>query len=153
MGVRKILARKWLFEIDADQVKETPTDTATWTKIGGLNTFTLGNDAEQTDTTDFDSDGHSEHMITQRSKEISFEGYYLEDESDGARDPGQQAVEDAAELIGQRSLVPLRVTSPSGKVQQFLGSVSIGDVGGGNNDATSWGATYTKSGKPVTVTP
>jgi hypothetical protein len=150
MAKTKVLARNWLIEI------QTGTDATSgspiWTKIGGINTFTISSDKEDADTTDFDSVGHSEHIVASRSNEITFEGFYIEDQTTGDRDPGQQAVEDAGDEIGPASIKPLRMTSPGGKVRQFNGSFVTGDVGGGNNDATSWGASFTPSGPPVTVT-
>lgn len=142
----KILARNWKIEIGSALV------TPTWTTIKGLNSFTISNDKEDADTTDFDSGGYSEHIVAGRSHDISFEGFYIE-ETAGARDPGQAAVETAAEKIGAAAILPLRMTSPGGKVRQFNGSFAIGDVGGGINDPTSWGASFTPSGPPVVVAP
>lgn len=149
MAKMKVLARNWLIELNTDPLATTPTGTAVWTKVGGINTFTLSNDKEDSDTTDFDSEGYAEHLVAGRSNEISFEGFFLEDPANGARDAGQEAVEKYAELVGAEAMGQLRITSPGGKVKTYNGSFAVGDVGGGNNDPTSWGATYTVSGKPT----
>lgn len=142
----KVLARNWLIEINEG------TDVAPqWIKIGGINSFTLSNDKEDTDTTDFDAGGYGDHIVAGRSFEISFEGFFLEDPLTGERDEGQQAVENLAEKIGYESLGQFRMTSPSGKAKTYRGSAGVGDVGGGVNDATSWGATITVAGKPSEV--
>jgi hypothetical protein len=146
MAKLKILARNWLIETDT-----STTATPAWTKIGGINTFTLSNDKEDTDVTDFDSAGFSEHMVAARTTEVGFEGFFLEDPADGTRDAGQQFLEDKGELVGPAAMVKIRITSPGKKGKIYTGSIAIGDVGGGNNDATSWGATMTVSGKPTKV--
>jgi hypothetical protein len=150
MPKTKVLARNWIIEVGIPPV--APATEPTWTKVGGVNTFTISHDKEDADTTDFDDQGYNSHIVASRSNEITFEGFYIEDEL-GARDAGQQLVEDHAEEIGPESIKPLRLTSPGGKVRQWDGSFVTGDVGGGNNDATSWGSTFTPSGPPVTVTP
>lgn len=151
MAKTKVLARNWLIEV-GEESTVTP-GTYTWTKVAGVNSFTISSDKEDADTTDFDDAGYGSHIVASRSNEITFEGFYIEDEADGSRDPGQEKIEDNAELIGPSSIKPLRLTSPGGKVRQFNGSFNVGDVGGGINDPTSWGATFTPSGPPVTVTP
>lgn len=152
MAKTKVLARNWLIEIDTDALAATPTGSPVWTKIGGINTFTISSDKEDADTTDFDDQGYSSHIVAGRSNEISYEGFYLEDPDTGERDAGQAAVEDYSDRIGPEAMGQIRMTSPGGKVRQFRGSFVTGDVGGGNNDATSWGASFTPSGPPVTVT-
>jgi hypothetical protein len=145
MAVTKVLARKWKVEIG------TQIATPVYTVVKGLNTLTFSSDKEDTETTDFDNDGRPEHVVSQRSNELSIEGFYLEDAATKGRDPGQQAVEAAGNAIGLTSLYPIRVTSPGGTIKTFQASVTVGDVGGGNNDATSWGATFTVSGAITTV--
>jgi len=146
MAKVKVLARNWLIEIN-DGTDVVPV----WVRIGGINSFTLSNDKEDTDTTDFDAAGYGDHIVAGRSYEISFEGFFLEDPDDGTRDDGQQSVENLADKIGYESLGQFRMTSPSGVAKTYRGSVGVGDVGGGINDATSWGATVTVAGRPAEV--
>jgi hypothetical protein len=146
MAKTKVLARNWIIEAAEDIA------TPTWTKVGGVNTFTISSDKEDADTTDFDDQGYSSHIVAGRSNEITFEGFFMEDQTSGERDAGQELIEDFGEKIGPEAMGLVRLTSPGGKVRQFRGSFVTGDVGGGNNDATSWGATFTPSGPPVTVT-
>lgn len=153
MAKTKILARNWTLEVDKDPIQAVPTGTPVWVAIGGINTFSTSNDKEDTDTTDFDDAGYASHIVASRSNEITLEGFYIEDSADGTRDEGQQVIEDYAELIGPSAIGGFRLTSPGGKVRQFRASFGIGDVGGGVNDSTSWGATVTPSGPPVVVAP
>lgn len=147
MPVTKVLARGWKVEIDGDPLASLPTGTPVYTEIKGLNTLTFGGDKNEAETTSFDSDGWEEHLPASRSRTLSFEGYYYEDEATGDRDPGQGMVEDYNELNGPQGLGNFRLTSPGGKVKTFNGSVNVGDVGGGNDDPTSWGAEIKVSGK------
>ena len=139
MAVTKVLARDWKLEI-----LKAPS---TYVKIKGLNTLSFSNSKNDTDTTDFDSEGATEHMVTSRSQEISGEGFYLVDRTTKSRDEGQKLVEALAEKIGPESLGEFRLTNPAGTVKTFLASANIGDIGGGNDDATTWGVTLTVSGK------
>ena len=139
MAVTKVLARDWTLEI-----LKAPS---TYVKIKGLNTLSFSNSKNDTDTTDFDSEGATEHMVTSRSQEISGEGFYLVDRTTKARDEGQKLVEALAEKIGPETLGEFRLTNPAGTTKTFLASANIGDVGGGNDDATTWGVTLTVSGK------
>lgn len=153
MPKTKVLARNWKIEVDIDPLATTPTGTEVWTKVAGINSFTISSDKEDADTTDFDNEGYASHIVASRSNEITFEGFYIEDTANGDRDPGQEAVDDYSELIGPEAMGNIRMTSPAGKVRQWTGSFGTGDIGGGVNDPTSWGATFTPSGPPVTVTP
>jgi len=144
MALVKVLARDWVTEINTG-TEETPV----WTPIGGVETLTFSQDKEDADDTDFNSQGWAEHMVVQRSNSLTLEGKYMEDPQTGERDPGQEAVEQAGEAIGYDSLKQFRLTSPGGTVRTFKASVLIGDIGGGLNDKTSWGAELTISG-PIT---
>jgi hypothetical protein len=65
----------------------------------------------------------------------------------GDRDEGQEAVDALCTKIGSDSIAQFRKTSPGGTVETFYASAEMADVGGGNNDTTSWGVTLTISGK------
>lgn len=142
MPVIKVLARRWKVEVK-------DATTGEFIKIGGLTQLGFSGDKTDADTTDFDSDGAEEHIVASRSKSVTFEGHYLEDPVNGARDVGQEAVEEIGELTGEESLGDFRLTSPAGTVRTFRGSVNVGEVGGANNDPTKWSATVTVSGKIV----
>mgnify|MGYP001157848879 FL=1 len=65
----------------------------------------------------------------------------------GDRDEGQEAVDALCTKIGADSIAQFKKTSPGGKAETFYASAEMGDIGGGNNDTTSWGVTLTISGK------
>lgn len=146
MAVTKVLARDWVASINTGTYV-----SPVWTEIKGLNTLTFSNGKNDAETTDFNSEGFEEHIVASRNAELGIEGLFLEDPSDGSRDPGQEAVEALAELMGNDSLGDFKLVSPGGTGKRFYASAQIGDVGGGNDDATSWSATLTRSGQTTAI--
>jgi hypothetical protein len=51
--------------------------------------------------------------------------------------------------MGNASKGDFKLVSPGGNGKRFYASVQVGDVGGGNDDPTSWGFTLSVSGKPL----
>lgn len=140
----KINARDWLFEVSADPSAVTPV----WAQVASLQSFTLSNSEgeESTDTTDFDSEGHAESQAMQRGASVSLEG------QKNVGDAGQTTTEDLAKLVGEASLGGLRFRHiDDTKWTAWDAWVSLGDVSGGNNDKTSWSATFTRSGAATTA--
>jgi len=139
MPVQKVLARDWKVEVK--------DDSSTWQEVGGVVTLGFGGSKTAADTTDFDSDGWEEHLVSRRGRSLTLEGHYLEDPDTGDRDPGQEAIDDLANAMGAEAVGDFKLTSPGGKVMTFSGSVEPADVGGGDADVTSWGATITVDGE------
>lgn len=139
----KVLARGWSLEI------ESATDV--YTEIKGLTSLTFASEKNDADTTTFDSNGWTEHLVASRSKSLSVEGFYLEDPSTGTRDPGQQAVDLLSEKIGQDSLGTFKLTSPGGTVRTFSASANVSSIGGGNDDPTGWSCEFAISGQVTTA--
>ncbi len=71
MAIDKTLARGWTFFI------RTSTGPDVWTQIKGINSFSFAGSKEDTDTTDFDSQGRTEHLVAARSANMTLEGHYL----------------------------------------------------------------------------
>jgi hypothetical protein len=141
----KVLARNWGLYL------EEPATVGTFQRIGGIESFTLGFGSEDTDTTDFDTEGYSTHIVSGRSNEIKIEGSFIEDVTTGDRDAGQTLAEDLATKIGHESIGKFRLKAPSGKVTEFSVSATMTDQGGGLKDKTKWGATLKVSGKPSQI--
>lgn len=139
MSVTKVLARDTLIEI-------LTTAPSTYTQIKGINQIGLSPTTNRADTTDFDDDGNLAHMVASRGLQITLDGFRMEDESGGDRDPGQAAVETLAEAKGTASLGSFRVTSPGGEVWTFKASAEVTPLGGGNDDPNAWSATLETSG-------
>jgi len=140
MPITKVLARGFTVEI------KNP-DTDIWTKIKNLETLGFSGSAERTPTTDFESGGNAEHILAERSRSLSIEGNYMEDPDTGDRDPGQELVDQAAEVIGADAKRDFRITSPGGNRKEFEGTVEPADIGGGTNEAADWGAEIEVSGE------
>ena len=139
----KINSRDWLFEVSEDPSIATPV----WAAVGGLQSFDLNNseNEESVDTTDFDSEGIAESQAMQRGASCSLEGQRK------VTDAGQEAADSLAELTGEASLGGFRfrhVDATDWTV--WTAWVSKGNNGGGNNDKTSWGATFMRSGAATT---
>lgn len=143
----KINARDWVFEVSEDPTIVTPV----WAQIGGLNSFSLSNSEgeESVDTTTFESAGNAESQAMQRGASLSLEGFM--DKDAATPDAGQASVDVLAELVGEDSLggVRFRHVSDTDWIV-WTAWVSKADNGGGNNDKTSWGATFTRSGAATT---
>lgn len=141
MATTKVNARDWTFELN------TGTEAIpAWTEIGGITSMTIGRESEDVDTTDFASNGVAEHEKMERGRTIELEGFFLEDTGTGTRDAGQAAVETLADAVGSASLDQLRITSPGGKTYTQKVSAELGEIGGGKNDKSSWGVSFTRSG-------
>lgn len=150
MALTKFLARDLTIEVSTGVGTDTIAGTTddTWTPIKGLNSLTHSPGSSDVDTTDFDSDGHAEHMKAERSESWALAGFSLEDVTTGARDPGQLAVETLGRAMGPASLGWFRITSPGGNRIVFQASAEVTLAGGGNNDAAAWEVSLTVSGEP-----
>lgn len=145
----KINARDWLFEVSTDPEATTPV----WAQVAGLDSFDLNNSEgeESTDTTDFDSDGKAESQAMQRGASCSLSGKIVRDKATNEPDPGQAAADALAELTGEESLGGFRFRHTSDTEWTVWNAwASKANNGGGNNDKTSWGATFTRSGAATT---
>lgn len=144
----QINARDWIFEVSEDPSGGTPT----WSQIKGLESFTLSNSEgeESTDTTTFASNGMAESQAMQRGASLSVEGKWTTDGA-GARDAGQESVENVAQLVGEDSLAGVRFRHKDATDWTvWTAWASLGDNGGGTNDKTSWSASFTRSGAAST---
>jgi hypothetical protein len=149
MPAVKVLARNWVLEVATG--KDATTGSLIYTEVKGINSLTFSSSKNDAETTTFDDDGWETHLVASRGRSLSVEGYYLVDPADGTRDPGQLEVEELNDKIGPESLGDFRLTNPAGKKKTFKASVNLGDIGGGNDDPTSWGAELNVSGQPVAV--
>lgn len=144
MAAIKVLARGWKVEIK--------NNSSQWIQVLGINSLTFDGDKSDADTTTFDDEGKNTHLVASRSKKLSMEGFFLEDSSNGARDPGQELVDSLGDSIGVDSLGDFKLTSPAGIVREFRASANVSGVGGGNDDPTGWTAELTVSGAANTAT-
>ena len=143
MTQRKILARDIIIQIESS----TPN---TWYSIEGLTSATPnpGEDAEDTDVTDFNSAGRPEYIPTQRGASISMEGWKLLDSVTGDDAPGQGRAETLADVLGYDGIGRLRFRHPLQTTWKVWNAVlTPGEIGGGgNNDAGAWNLVAKRSG-------
>lgn len=139
----KVLARQYKLEIMGD------TD---YVVVNGLNTLTFSSEKEDADTTGFDDNGRTSHIVASRGNSLTAEGFQMIDTATGEKDEGQNLIEQLADKIGYESLGEFRLTDPGGNLKEFMASANLSDQGGGVNDPSTWGAELTVSGA-ITVTP
>ena len=138
MAVTKVNAENWTVEI-------LTTAPDTYTTIKGLEDFDISRNVTRADTTDFESEGAEENRVIRRGKTITLNGHYLEDESDGSRDPGQEALEGATEEVGAAAEKTIKMTSPGGTVFTFNATVQVG-TSGNKNDVTKFAYELVRTG-------
>ncbi len=140
MPVTKVNAENYDFEVNTGTIA-----SPTWTNISGIEDFDLGDSTTRADTTDIDSSGVEENRVIRRGHSITLNGHWLEDESDGSRDAGQEALETAARAVGSAAEVGVRVTTPGGttEISQFTVEHSRS---GDKNDVTKFSFTLTRTG-------
>jgi hypothetical protein len=140
MAVTKFLARDLTFEIAEDASGDD------WLEVKGLQSLVHAPSSTDADTSDFESEGHDEHLKASRGDTWTITGFYLEDVLTGERDEGQVAVEALSRLVGPAAMGIFRVTSPGGNTITFTGSAEVTLHGGSTNDAAAWNATIKTSG-------
>lgn len=147
----QINARDWVFEVSEDPTIATPV----WAQVGGLETFALSNseNEESTDTTTFESDGIAESQPMQRGASLKLEGKIKRaNTTPFAQDAGQVAADNLAELVGEDAIGGIRFRHVDDTDwTKWNAWVSKGDNGGGNNDKTTWSATFTRTGAASVV--
>lgn len=142
MAVTKYLARDLTCEINVGYGGYGDD----WVPVKGVESLTHSPSTSRADTTDFDSEGRGEHLVSERGDSWALSGFALEDVATGDRDPGQAAVETLAKQIGLDSMGQFRMTSPGGNTITFLASAEVTQAGGAHNDPAAWAATLTVSG-------
>jgi hypothetical protein len=135
MAATEILARGWTFSCNGTAVGPD-----------GIKSFKISHTKKDADITSFGSQGREEHIPVTRGTTVTLEGNYLEDATTGARDAGQAAFDALAEKVGAEGLETIVITSPGGNTYTFTASAKKADIGGGNDDPTSWGVELTVSG-------
>lgn len=143
----QINARDWIFEVSENPSATTPV----WAEVGGLESFDLNpsEGEESTDTTTFDSNGFAESQAMQRGASLSLSGKIVR--SGATSDAGQAATDRLAVLVGEASLGGVRFRHSSDTAwTKWTAWASKGNNGGGNNDKTTWSASFTRSGAATT---
>jgi len=142
----QINARGWIFQVKA-------ADNLTWVDILGKRTFKLnpGENQEVTDMTTFEDAGQHRDQPMQRGSTLELEGRFLLSATN-VRDTGQLRVETLGALVGNEAVGTLRFRYTTQIVWTVWACwVALGEVGGENNDKTSWAGTFTRHGVATTM--
>ena len=142
-ATNKILARNYTVEV---------YDGSAYVEINGINSLTIATEKESTGTTTFDSEGMAEHLATQRGKTISAEGF--EHYDDGTQDPGQVEIETLSDEVGEEAESTLHIEHDnSGREKWLNGTFNLSELGGGNNDPSTWGFEFERTGASLDTDP
>lgn len=98
------------------------------------------------DVATYQSGGREDERIVSRGDKFTLKGERLEDPGNGDRDPGQEAVEAAAALMGYASAKQYRLTSPGGVTLTFEATAEVTQFGGGKEDFSEWSVDLTVCG-------
>lgn len=122
-----------------------------WVRVENLNTLTHAPATTRADDTDYDSEGHDEHMVMSRGDEWTLSGKAKVDVLTGDRKTGRSLVEALSGQVGLDSLGMFQLEWPDGTKDTFSASAEWTRPGGGHNDLASWQAKLTVSGATTTV--
>jgi hypothetical protein len=137
MAVTKFLARDLVPSVSIASV---------YTHIGGIDTITHAPSKTTSASTDFDSNGRAEHIVAERGDTYTLAGWFLEDESTGSRDPGQEALLAASHLVGAAAFISVKLTFPGAGAISFSCTVDFTGPHGGRNDITKFQAVLEVTG-------
>jgi hypothetical protein len=142
LATTKIEARGWMFQVG---VGAGPT----WTPVGGISSFTFnpGDKTQETEVTDFDSQGNFEQVITQRGATMKVDGRRRMDRTTGLADPGQAALDALAQGVVDFSVGQIRFRYKNETQWRVWNcTVKAAEQGGATNDISKWGVEITRTG-------
>ena len=135
---KRVLARNYFLEV---------YDGEKFYNIKGITNFTISQNVELADATTFDSNGQKEHTKAQNTKIVNIDGYFIENK-DSELDEGQEVINNLSRKMGKEAETLLRISRMNTDKNTWLtGTFSLNDIGGSNNDHTSWGAEFQQTGK------
>lgn len=142
MATEPVLMRDFIAEIN------TGTEAVpVWVEILGLQDGPAHSPSSKgADVTTYKDNGRSDERIVSRGDKFTLKGERLEDPATGTRDPGQEAVEVAAALMGYDSGKQYRLTSPGGVTLTFVATAEVTMFGGGKEDFAEWSVDLTVCG-------
>jgi hypothetical protein len=140
----KVLIRDYKLFVNTGTV-EVPV----WTQVKGLtDPLAITSNVGETELRDQDDAGWSRTWPTSRSYEFAAKGFRME-AADGARDPGQEAVEAVSEEMGEDAVLQYKVVSPGAASIIFDAWATVTEFGGSEDDAATWEAALKVNGQPA----
>jgi hypothetical protein len=126
------------------------TASPIWTEVGGITQLDASQTATTVDGSTFDSDGWADDVTVRRAAMITLTGRALFDETTGAKDPGQAAIETLGALLGDDAKGAFKVSLPGGATYGFTATVgNVTPFGGGKDDLANFSAELRIQGAPV----
>lgn len=143
MAVEKVFFRDSEIEINTGTIA-----VPVWTVIANKKSLAATFSSNETDLTDWESDGDTEHAVMSRVRSFTLACHRMEDVATGNRDPGQEAAETLGDQVGNASIGQFRLTTPGASTWIFHASASVNPFAGsgGNDDAIEWSAELKVSG-------
>ena len=115
---------------------------STFTAINGITDFSMSNSPTDADITDFGSGLATEHKVIRRAIEFTLNGFWLEDDSTGDIDAGQELIYDAGKADTE---LVYKLTTDGGSTIQFTGT-AVFTLAGDVNNVMTWSATIRATG-------
>ena len=135
MANAKVAAKTATWEISTDS-------GSSFTAINGITDFSMSNSPTDADITDFGSGLATEHKVIRRAIEFTLNGFWLEDDSTGDIDAGQELVYDAGKADTEHVY---KLTTDGGSTIQFTGT-AVFTLAGDVNNVMTWSATLRATG-------
>ena len=135
MANAKVAAKTATWEASSDS-------GSTFTAINGITDFSMSNSPTDADVTDFGSGLNTEHKVIRRAIEFTLNGFWLEDDSTGDIDAGQELVYDAGKADTE---LVYKLTTDGGSTIQFTGT-AVFTLAGDVNNVMTWSATIRATG-------
>lgn len=123
-----------------------------YTPIGGLDEdgISQNTSSRKTDYMDADDNGVAKPVVIGHGYTFGLKGARMESVVDGARDPGQAAVEATQDMTGLTGMLMYQITSPAAatpEVVTFSATAEVNAMAGG--DKTGWTASLECFGSPL----
>jgi len=135
MANAKVAAKTATWEVSAD-------GGSSFNTIEGITDFSMSNSPTDADVTDFGSGLNTEHKVIRRAIEFTLNGFWLEDDSTGDIDGGQEKVYDAGKADTE---LVYKLTTNGGSTIQFTGT-AVFTLAGDVNNVMTWSATIRATG-------
>lgn len=133
MPVTEIPAADFTFELN------TGTEVSpVWVPVDGIRNLQHSPTTNRADTRHFGDGGRMKQWVVSRGDTFTLSGLRQEDPDTGDRDPGQEAVEAWANLMGPDSIKQFRITTPGGGTYTFMSSAEVTYMGGDLDSPASW---------------
>jgi len=135
MANAKVAAKTATWEVSQD-------GGSSFNTISGITDFSMSNSPTDADVTDFGSGLNTEHKVIRRAIEFTLNGFWLEDDSTGDIDTGQEVIYDAGKSDTQ---YVYKLTTNGGSTIQFTGT-AVFTLAGDVNNVMTWSATIRATG-------